>query len=214
MDLLSASQIATLRSDWIADEVDLRPEWGASPTIGTATAGATVATFSALNSGTIKAGSAFMLTHGNRPQTYYVRANVTIASNTASISFAPGLAAATTTGDRVLVQAYRRSAYNKKAGAVFFEDSELLRIADVVEQKRGSWIYAHDNPAEARYRCIRIECFRRMLASTDWYQTLLIGEDTTAIGDRSVQLLQAQLADDERIVESDERGPRNLRFVR
>lgn len=213
-DLLTSTQIATLRSDWIGDEVDLRPEWGAAPTIGSASAGATSATFSGLNLGTIHKGTAVTILHGNRSQTYYVTADVIIASNAAVVSFTPGLAAATSSGTAVAVKEMRRSTYNRKTGSVFFDDATLLRIADIVEQKKGAWIYAQDNPAEARFRCIRIECYRRYLASDIWQKTIIAGEQGTATSDKVVTSIQAQLADDERIVEADDRGPRNLRFVR
>lgn len=213
-DLLSAAQISTLRSDWIKDEVDTRPEWGSAPTIGSASAGAASATFSNLGIGTIRKGTEFTITHGNRSQTYHVRADAVIATASAVLSFSPGLAAATSSGTYVYPRDLRRSIYNRKSGQVFFSDEELLRISDIVEQKRGSWIYAQDNPSEARFRCIRIECFRRYLASDEWQKVIIAGEQGTATSDKVVASLQAQLTDDERIVEADERGPRNIRFVR
>lgn len=213
-DILDSAQIATLRSDWIGDEVDLRPEWGASPTIGTASAGAVSAVFSGLTSGTIAKGTEITILHGNRSQTYYVTADADIASNAATVAFTPVLYAATSAGTAVAVKEKRRSTYNRKTGQAFFDDEALQRIADLVEQKRGSWIYGQDNPSEARFRCIRIECFRRYLASDVWQKTIIAGEQSTATSDKVVSSIQAQLADDERIVEADDRGPRNLRFVR
>lgn len=203
--LLTDAQIQTLRREWLDDYIDLMPQWG-TPVAAAANKGAQALALSGLASvGTLRSGTRFRLYHNGQAADYYLTADASITTGSATIAFGPPLVGAVIEGARVTPEPRQKSLYNKRTGRLFFSDLELQGLAARATSLRGRFIRSADDPENAFFRSIRYYAWTAMLSSDEY----LSGADKTLVDKRLT--LQAQ---DYAIVFSDQVGPQNVSFVR
>jgi len=153
MPLLSATDITTLRRDWIGDEIDMRPEWGSSPHINTgAAAGATSLALAGLGSGSISRGARFQVWSAGVANSYTVSALATITAGAATVSITPPLVVAAVSADVVTVEPQRRSSFNRVFSRQFFSDVELEDFAIEAHRRWGRKLASATHPSRCSSR--------------------------------------------------------------
>ena len=214
-DILSASDIATLRARYLNDDVQERPEWGATPvTSASAAIGSATLALSGLGTGTITRGTSFYVVSGGAVQRLTVAADATITAGAATVSVSPLLAQAVSSGASVTVEPLRRSVFNRVFNRQLFSDVALQDLALDAEKQFGRRIYSADTPTNMRFRAIELLALREMLLPGSEYQQALAAQDQSQQGrtelerlDRRRQLLEAEVA-------TDRRGPRFVEVYR
>lgn len=174
-DILTASDIAELRREWVVDEIDDRPEWGtggAKASAG-ASAGAASVALTGLGSGTLRRGTPFYIRSGSTEARYTVTADATITATAATVYVTPLLEQAVSTNDPVRVERYYRSVFNRVHRRLLFSDVDLEDLARRAEETWGTRIHASVDPRRLRLKAIGLLALRAKLESTD-YETAVI----------------------------------------
>jgi len=207
MHILKADEIRLLRTEWLDDLVDQRPEWGANPLAESASLGALTLSLSGLTaSATLTAGTAFTLLHNGRSMTYYLSADASVTPDgLTTISFAPALIADVITDTPVKPDERRRSLFNKRVGRQFFSDADLQDYAKRAMTQRGAAIESSDEPKQMWFRAIRYYAWTMMLAS-DEYQIAVLANDERGTNAKLLESKRALLLEDADIVFGDRMG--------
>ena len=174
-DILTAADIAELRREWVVDEIDDRPEWGAggAKVATSASAGAAAVALTGLGAGTLRRGTPFTIQSGTTVVRYAVTADVAITAGAATVSIAPLLEQAVTTNDPVRVERFYRSVFNRVHRRLLFSDVELEDLARRAEERWGTRIHESADPRRLRFKAIALLAIQAKTESTD-YETAVI----------------------------------------
>lgn len=214
-DILSASDIATLRAHHLNDDVQERPEWGPTPvTSAGAAAGAATLALSGLGTGTLTRGTSFYVSSGGAVQRLTVTADVTIAAGAATVSISPLLAQAVSSSASITVEPLRRSVFNRVFNRQLFTDVALQDLAAEAERQYGRRIYSADSPATMRYRAIELLAIREMLLPGSEYQQALAAQDQSQQGRTELERLERRRQLIESEVGTERKGPRFVEVYR
>lgn len=208
MGRLSPADITSLRRDWIGDEIDMRPEWGASPAVHTgAAAGATTLVIDGLGSGSLTRGDRFQIwSASGLANAYTVSEDATITGGVASVYVTPTLAVAAVVADRVTVEPLKRSAFNRVFSRQFFSDVELEDFAIEAYRRWGRKIDSSDTPVEMLYQAIQLLSYKRFLLPGSEYRTALKIESPSLEGKTELDFFEREIGRLEAAVGADTKG--------
>ena len=207
-DILTASDIAELRREWVVDEIDERPEWGsggAKASAGAAIGAASVA-LTALGAGTIKRGTPFTILSGTTENRYTATADATITATAATVYVSPLVVAAVSTNDPARVERYYRSVFNRVFRRLLFSDVEVEDLARRAEERWGQRIHDSVDPRRLRFKAIALLAIEAKLESTD-YESAVIQLEAQDGGRGHFERLEAKRREYEAEVTHNARGP-------
>lgn len=169
-DILTAADISELRREWVADEIDDRPEWGSggAKVAVLAAVGASSVSLSGLGAGTVKRGTPFSIRTGTVENRYTVTTDATITAGAAVVSVSPLLKQAVAVNDVVTVETVALSHLNRAFGYQLFSDIAIEDLARRAEERWGTRIQDSGDPRRLRFKAIASLAIDAMLVSADW----------------------------------------------
>ena len=198
-DLLSASDLLVLRTEWIGYLIDRRVEWGTAPKVGaSASAGASSLQLAGLGTGTSRRGATFSVTAtGAR---YTVTADQSITAGAATVSISPVLVANVTTNDLLSVDWKRVGAVARVFDRLAFEDVHLQDLALRADQLYGVKIAQARDPLRMRYQAITLLAFRALLTPGSEFREALRIADPSGQGKTELDSLEQRVKEYEAVV--------------
>lgn len=173
-DILSSTDLAELRRDWVLDSIDERPEWGAAPKVKTGAAiGAASVALKSLGSGTLKRDTQIIITTAGVPQSLTVTADAAITAAEATVSITPLLQRAVLAEDLITVDSETRSVFNRVFGKLMFSDVTIQDMARRAEERWGARISDAADPRRCRFAAIALLAIDEKLISTDYEAAVL-----------------------------------------
>lgn len=212
-DLLSASDLLVLRTEWIGDLIDRRVEWGTAPKVGaSATAGASSLQLAGLGAGTITRGSTFSVTAtGAR---YSVTADQSITAGAATVSISPVLIANLAKDDPLSIEWRRVGAVARVFDRLAFEDVHLQDIALRADQLYGAKIAQARDPLRMRYQAVTLLAFRALLTPGSEFREALRIADPAGQGRTELDSLEQRAKEYEAVVAGAKLGMRTTSCYR
>lgn len=175
-DILTAADIAELRREWVVDDFEDAPEWGApgAAKVGAvASAGALSLSLSGLGAGVLSRGARFSITAGGLSAEYAVHDDATVTAG-----------AATVTLDRPLIYAVAQndpvSLLREEIGMVArvfkrrqFSDVDLENFARRAEERWGVAIHGARDKRSALYSAVAVLAIDAKIASPVHYSAVI-----------------------------------------
>lgn len=207
-DILTAADISELRREWVADEIDDRPEWGSggAKVAVLAAVGASSVSLSGLGDGTVKRGTPFSIRTGTTENRYTATADATITGGAAVVYVSPLLKQAVAVNDVVTVEPYARSVFNRVFQRTLFSDVQLEDFARRAEERWGARIHDSLDPRRLRFKAIAMLAIQEKQESSE-YEAAVIQLDSQDGGTGHWARLEARRKEYESDVTHNSMGP-------
>lgn len=207
-DILTAADIAELRREWVADEIDDRPEWGSggANVAVVAAVGASSVSLSGLGAGTVKRGTPFSIRTGTVENRYTVTTDATITGGAAVVYVSPLLKQAVAVNDVVTVEPYARSVFNRVFQRLLFSDVQLEDFARRAEERWGARIHDSLDPRRLRFKAIALLAIQEKQESSE-YESAVIQLEAQDGGTAHWARLEARRKEYESDVSRSSTGP-------
>ncbi len=208
IQVLVPADITTLRREWLGDEVDLRPSWGAAAHLSAgASIGAATLALAGMGVGSVTRGTRFYVVSAGVPVRYAVTSDATITAGAVTVGISPLLAQAATANDAVQVEPVLRSTFNKQLGREYFSDVDIEDLAHHAMERYGPRIQMAPDQKRALYRSIKLLALQAMLLPGSEYRQALAAADQTQQGRTEIASMEAEIRTLESEVAYVRKGP-------